>query len=46
MDDMRISINAWATGPHAANCSVRWRFTTADARIKLISVYPQSEELG
>jgi hypothetical protein len=34
-------VAAWTRGRNAAATSVRWRFTTADARIKLASLYPQ-----
>ena len=33
-------VAAWATARNAAATTIRWRFTTADARIKLRHLYP------
>lgn len=33
-------VTAWATARNGANASVDWRFTTADARVKLKRLYP------
>ena len=32
--------SAWETRRNAASSTVEWRFTTADARIKLKKLYP------
>jgi DDE superfamily endonuclease len=34
-------VTAWTTARNLANTTVRWRFTAADARIKLASLYPK-----
>ena len=36
-------VNAWVEERNAQIAKVLWRFTTADARIKLISLYPKIE---
>jgi hypothetical protein len=41
--DMRQAIQAWQDRRNAAGCGANWRFTTADARIKLKGIYPQPE---
>lgn len=33
-------VAAWITARNRAQTTVQWRFTTADARIKLVSLYP------
>jgi hypothetical protein len=33
-------VTAWATDRNAATKTIRWRFTTADARVKLRHLYP------
>jgi len=38
--EMRRKISAWQCRRNAACSTVNWRFTTADARIKLKSLYP------
>ena len=40
---MRRDVAAWQAQRNAATVGVNWRFTTADARIKLRTLYPQSE---
>jgi hypothetical protein len=35
-------VNAWTKSRNAANAGADWRFTTADARIKLRSLYPST----
>jgi hypothetical protein len=35
-------VTAWAQERNAHTTTVRWRFTTADARVKLASLYPKS----
>jgi hypothetical protein len=34
-------VAAWTLDRNTASTSVTWRFTTADARIKLASLYPR-----
>jgi hypothetical protein len=36
-------VNAWVDDRNAQIVKVLWRFTTADARIKLKSLYPKNE---
>jgi hypothetical protein len=36
-------VRAWEQGRNEAGVAVRWRFTTADARIKLRKLYPTSD---
>lgn len=40
IDDMRRKVSAWQCRRNANCSSVNWRFTSADARIKLKSLYP------
>ena len=40
-EQLAQEVAAWTQARNAAHTSVRWRFTTADARIKLASLYPQ-----
>jgi len=37
-------VAAWQQRRNAATCTVDWRFTTADARIKLKRLYPSLQE--
>lgn len=37
---MDAEIHAWQTDRNSRHCGTNWRFTTADARIKLKSLYP------
>jgi hypothetical protein len=46
VDTMRSAITAWQKTRNAAQCGATWRFTTADARIKLQSLYPQPDLLA
>jgi hypothetical protein len=39
-DTLRTEINAWKKQRNQKTICVNWRFTTADARIKLKSLYP------
>ena len=39
-EQMRVEVNAWAVARNEEKATVRWRFTTADARIKLRHLYP------
>jgi hypothetical protein len=36
-------VSAWESSRNTANCRIDWRFTTADARIKLKRLYPSIE---
>ena len=36
-------IAAWENARNAASCKINWRFTTADARIKLKRLYPSTQ---
>ena len=36
-------VAAWASARNAAGSAINWRFTTADARIKLKRLYPASD---
>jgi hypothetical protein len=38
--DLRREVIAWETARNAAGEAIDWRFTTADARIKLKRLYP------
>jgi hypothetical protein len=38
--EMEAAIAAWAATRNAAKAGTRWQFTTADARVKLKSLYP------
>ena len=40
-DSVRREVEAWAEARNAVRATVEWRFTTADARIKLHRLYPQ-----
>jgi hypothetical protein len=40
---MDTEIAAWQTDRNARHCGTNWRFTTADARIKLKSLYPMPD---
>jgi hypothetical protein len=44
-DTLTREVAAWETSRNAAKSKVHWRFTTADARIKLKTLYP-SIQLG
>lgn len=37
------AVAAWTTNRNQRQCGTNWRFTTADARIKLQSLYPQPD---
>jgi hypothetical protein len=39
--DMRSAVSAWEGGRNNAQTPVKWQFTTADARTKLLRLYPQ-----
>lgn len=40
---LEATLSAWLS--HHANTPVRWRFTTEDARIKLLHLYPETPQL-
>jgi hypothetical protein len=40
MDSLKQEIKAWEESRNEKSNSVDWRFTTADARIKLKKLYP------
>ena len=42
---LRTDVGAWATARNASGATVNWRFTTADARIKLKHLYPSIEPI-
>ena len=37
---LRQEVEAWATRRNAAQATIAWQFTTADARRKLTKLYP------
>jgi hypothetical protein len=41
IDQMRKEVAAWELDRNNRNATIDWRFTTADARIKLKHLYPQ-----
>jgi hypothetical protein len=43
LDTLRREVAAWQDARNAAGGTVNWRFTTADARIKLKRLYPSIE---
>ena len=42
-DILKREVETWKLGRNDAKTRVRWRFTTADARIKLHRLYPSIE---
>jgi hypothetical protein len=42
--DLRSEVAAWVGARNRAGCRVEWRFTTADARVKLRHLYPQIKD--
>ena len=44
VDEMRRKVAAWQWQRNNAYCTVNWRFTTADARVKLKKLYPVISE--
>ena len=38
--EMEAAVGSWANARNAGRAGTRWRFTTADARVKLHAVYP------
>lgn len=43
-DTLRREISAWETARNQSETTVNWRFTTADARIKLAQLYPSIDD--
>ena len=43
IEQMRKEAKAWEHRRKRDACKINWRFTTADARIKLKRLYPQFE---
>jgi hypothetical protein len=43
IEQMRKEAEAWNRKRNNDACKINWRFTTADARIKLKRLYPQFE---
>ncbi len=41
-DELTRQVAAWPEARNADGCQVTWRFTTADARIKLAHPYPRN----
>jgi hypothetical protein len=41
IEQMDIEVRSWAAQRNSQKSTVRWQFTTADARIKLQHLYPQ-----
>lgn len=44
-EGMDAAVRAWVAARNAARAGTRWRFTTADARVKLRALYPLPEPL-
>ena len=42
-EQMDQEIDAWETERNQLRCSAQWRFKTADARIKLRTLYPKHD---
>ncbi|MDR3336322.1 MAG: transposase, partial [Treponema sp.] len=43
IEQMRREVNAWNKIRNKKSCKINWRFTTADAQIKLARLYPLFE---
>lgn len=43
-EELRREVAAWVQERNAETCGVRWRFRTADARIRLRHLYPQVKD--
>lgn len=41
--ELDAEVQAWETDRNARQCGTNWRFTTADARVKLKSLYPKPD---
>jgi len=44
MEALQTQVDAWQRERNQANVTINWRFTTADARIKLKRLYPSIEQ--
>ena len=40
IETTRKAVSAWETARNESNSTIKWRFTTDDARIKLQKLYP------
>jgi len=40
IESVRSELKVWETARNNAKSKIRWQFTTADARVKLVSLYP------
>jgi hypothetical protein len=40
MEKLRKEVTAWKEARNEKQVEIRWRFTTADARVKLRRLYP------
>jgi len=43
MDKIQQEVDAWQKDRNNKNATIKWRFTTDDARIKLRKLYPTFE---
>ena len=43
IEALRAQVDAWQQDRNLAKITINWRFTTADARIKLKRLYPSIE---
>lgn len=44
-EELEREVQAWQENRHAEAVTINWRFTTADARIKLKRLYPSLEKM-
>lgn len=44
IDKVRAELKEWEAMQNNAKRKIRWQFTTDDARVKLVSLYPIVEE--
>jgi hypothetical protein len=44
MDEIKKEVKAWENARNNINTKVNWQFTTEDARIKLLKLYPTFKE--
>ncbi|QDV83931.1 hypothetical protein TBK1r_28740 [Stieleria magnilauensis] len=42
-ESLDAAVHKWVAARNAGRCGAQWRFTTADARVKLQSLYPQHD---
>jgi len=45
IETVRSELKAWEIARNNAKCKIRWQFTTEDARVKLVSLYPIVEDI-